>query len=304
MNKNSFLTPQSSKTIEELLNDTGTPHHQNWLLSYLDVFVLMVMLIITLLSLGDLKIEEENRKNTAIKAAAAGPIRPPVRKSRPISVSAPAPAPVSQLQPVIPPLEPEPIPVLPIETTDNTVSAPAPLPAPVKEIPVEAHLDETETTTPQQQPSPPTKREVLENSLSEQLGRLGLDQTVAIKITEDYAQLEIQDKILFESSQASLTGSGEALLKGLAPLLNQATGLIFIEGHTDNRPIKTPQFPSNWELGSARATSVLHYLATQGLDSSRLRAMTYADTMPIADNSTPEGREKNRRVSILIKAEE
>jgi len=80
--------------------------------------------------------------------------------------------------------------------------------------------------------------------------------------------------------------------------------LILIEGHTDNLPIKTPQFPSNWELGSARATSVLHFLTSQQLDSSRMRATTYADTLPIADNSTSAGREKNRRVSILIKVSE
>ena len=182
MNKDSFLTPQSSKTIEEFLSDTGTSHQQNWLLSYLDVFVLMVMLIITLLSLGDLKIEEENRKNTAIKAATVRPIRPPVKKSRPAqvptSVSAPVPAlelgrrvraqvpaPVSQAEPVTPPVEPEPIPVPPIESTDNTVTIPAPLPATVKEIPVEVHQDKTETTTPQQPAPAPTRQEVLENSL-------------------------------------------------------------------------------------------------------------------------------------------
>ena len=109
---------------------------------------------------------------------------------------------------------------------------------------------------------------------------------------------------MFKSSEADLTASGGALLKRLTPLLKQSVGLILIEGHTDNIPIKTAQFPSNWELGASRATSVLHFLVLQQLDSSRLRAITYADTMPIADNSTPEGREKNRRVNILIKFSE
>lgn len=269
MNKYPFLKLQSSKSIEELLSDTGSSHSQNWLLSYLDVFVLIVMLVITLISLGELKLEEENRKKTLTKAATVRPVRPPVQKPR---------------------------------------RHPAPEPAATERIPAKVHPDEPEMSEPMpsHQPPPPASnnREVLKNNLSEQLGRLGLGQKVAIKVTEDYAQLEIQDKILFESSQASLTDSGETLLKDLADVLEQASGLIFIEGHTDNRPIKTPQFPSNWELGSARATSVLHYLSTQGLDSGRMRAVTYADTMPIADNSTPEGREKNRRVSILIKVQE
>ena len=69
----------------------------------------------------------------------------------------------------------------------------------------------------------------------------------------------------------------------------------------NNIPIKTVKFPSNWELGAARATSVLHYLATQKLDVNRLRAVTYGSTKPVADNSTKQGREKNRRVSLVIK---
>ena len=86
--------------------------------------------------------------------------------------------------------------------------------------------------------------------------------------------------------------------------MKQAKGLIYIEGHTDNRPIKTAQFPSNWELGAARATSVLHFLASQQIDANRMRAVTYADTKPLADNATEQGRQRNRRVNIVIKVSE
>ncbi|MGR9116702.1 MAG: OmpA/MotB family protein [Gammaproteobacteria bacterium] len=307
MNKDPFLKLQSSKTIEELLNETGNLHSQSWLLSYLDVFVLIVMLIITLISLSDLKIEEETRKIATKSVAATQSPRTPAPTPPPHPQSptpAPTPAPAPQPEPTtVAPLETE-APVLSqVEKSDTVEVVLMPKPA----APPLAENQPEPTEAPESEPVlplAPSKRELLQQSLTEQLNQLGLDQTVAIKITEDYAQLEIQDKILFESSQSSLTGSGEALLQGLAPLLKQASGLIFIEGHTDNRPIKTPQFPSNWELGSARATSVLHYLTTQGLDSNRMRAVTYADTMPIADNSTPAGREKNRRVNILLKVQE
>ncbi len=149
-----------------------------------------------------------------------------------------------------------------------------------------------------------TKENNLQQQLTKTIDEFGLNKDVSIKVTQGYAQLEIQDKVLFKSSEADLTASGGALLKRLMPLLKQSVGLILIEGHTDNIPIKTAQFPSNWELGASRATSVLHFLVLQQLDSSRLRAITYADTMPIADNSTPEGKEKNRRVNILIKFSE
>lgn len=137
--------------------------------------------------------------------------------------------------------------------------------------------------------------------LKQSVDNMGLTDSVEIKVTTGYAQLEIQDKILFESSEAMLVGAGEALLKQLAPLLQSSAGIIYIEGHTDNRPINTAEFPSNWELGALRATSVLRYLASNGLDVARLRAVSYADTKPVADNNTVQGREKNRRVSIIIK---
>jgi chemotaxis protein MotB len=144
-------------------------------------------------------------------------------------------------------------------------------------------------------------KNALQQKLTNTLSELGLVDSVQMKVTLGYAQLEIQDKILFNSSEAALVNSGENLLKKLTILLKQSTGLIYIEGHTDDRPIKTAKFPSNWELGAARATSVLHYLASQKLDATRLRAITYGSTKPLADNSTEEGREKNRRVSLVIK---
>ncbi|MGR9046167.1 MAG: OmpA family protein [Gammaproteobacteria bacterium] len=304
MNKDPLLKLQSSKTIEELLSGAEDTHRSSWLLSYLDVFVLIVMLIITLITLSDLKIEQESRKPTESKTAEIKPVvRPLVKKTHP------APAePVAQPEPNPPRAEPEATPASshePPDAPEKTTTESANEPVEQSDQQNQAQMPVAQASPPEIEPAPASAEpDVLKNSLTDKLSQLGLSQSVEIKITEDYAQLEIQDKILFESSKAGLTGSGENLLKDLAPLLKQANGLIFIEGHTDDRPINTLQFPSNWELGSARATSVLHYLATQGLDSSRMRAVTYADTMPIADNSTPEGREKNRRVSILIKVQE
>jgi chemotaxis protein MotB len=141
----------------------------------------------------------------------------------------------------------------------------------------------------------------LQTQLQKTIDELGLTDAINMKVSLGYAQLEIQDKVLFQSSESNLLVAGETLLKKLAPLLIKSSGLIYIEGHTDNRPIKTQRFPSNWELGSSRATSVLHFLSSQKLDTSRMRAVTYADTKPIEDNETEHGREKNRRVSLVIK---
>ena len=77
-----------------------------------------------------------------------------------------------------------------------------------------------------------------------------------------------------------------------------------IEGHTDNSPISTARFPSNWELSSARANSVARYLIEQGVNAQRLRTIGYADTKPKVDNNSEEGRAVNRRVSIMFHFDE
>ncbi len=297
MSKDPFSKLQSSLPLEDLLAQPNVRNSQNWLLTYLDVFVLIVMLVITLITLSDISTEQQA---TATKLPA---IKPEIFPACPSVNVAPAPAPavVACLPPVVAEQKNE---IKPdsslIETrskqSNDIVTTPSKMPEiqvagtvmPVTAPDVDKRADETK----------------LQQRLVKTINEFGLNKAVNIKVTQGYAQLEIQDNVLFKSSEANLTISGEALLKRLVPLLKQAVGLILIEGHTDNIPIKTAQFPSNWELGSSRATSVLHFLVSQQLDSSHLRAMTYADTMPIADNATAEGREKNRRVNLLIKFSE
>ncbi|WP_018872610.1 flagellar motor protein MotB [Thioalkalivibrio sp. ALJ16] len=115
-------------------------------------------------------------------------------------------------------------------------------------------------------------------------------------------ELRIQDEILFASGQADLQPAGQALLAQLEPMLDAHHGVITVEGHTDNIPIATERFPSNWELSSARASGVVRYLLDQGLDAPRLRAVGRADTQPVASNDTPNGRAENRRVALILEA--
>ncbi|WP_043526974.1 OmpA/MotB family protein [Litchfieldella xinjiangensis] len=112
--------------------------------------------------------------------------------------------------------------------------------------------------------------------------------------------LRIADHLLFPSGSADLTRQGREVLDGLIVPLNQFEGRISVEGHSDDVPIATARFPSNWELSSARAIAVLRFLAEVGLDASRLRAIGYADTLPLEANATPEGRSANRRVELVL----
>ena len=106
--------------------------------------------------------------------------------------------------------------------------------------------------------------------------------------------------VMFDSGSAQIRPEFTPILEKIAEELMKIPNDIRIEGHTDNRPIHTPMFPSNWELSAARATSVLRFLVKKGIDPSRLSAVGYGEFRPVASNDTPEGRAKNRRVEILI----
>ena len=117
-------------------------------------------------------------------------------------------------------------------------------------------------------------------------------------------RLELSDAILFDRARAVLRAEGVALLDRLTPVLARQTGIVSIEGHTDPTPIANTQFPSNWELSSARATAVTRHLIHKGIPADRLRAVGMADTQPKGSNGTAAGRATNRRVSLVIHLEE
>lgn len=112
--------------------------------------------------------------------------------------------------------------------------------------------------------------------------------------------IEINDSILFSPGQALLQPPLIKAMRSIADVLVPTDFPITIEGHTDNVPIKTPQFPSNWELSAVRATTVLRLFADAGVDAERLTAIGYADTRPVEPNVLADGRARNRRVTILI----
>jgi len=112
--------------------------------------------------------------------------------------------------------------------------------------------------------------------------------------------IEINDSILFSPGQALLQPALVKAMSSIADVLVPTDFPITIEGHTDNVPIKTAQFPSNWELSAVRATTVLRLFADAGVSPERLTAIGFADTRPVEPNVLADGRARNRRVTILI----
>ncbi len=114
--------------------------------------------------------------------------------------------------------------------------------------------------------------------------------------------VNILDRVLFASGEADIKEEGQAVLREVAGFLAAMPDRqIQVIGHTDNIPIATARFPSNWELSAARALAAVRFLSEEaGVDPKRLGALAQGEFHPIADNSTPEGRAKNRRIAIVV----
>jgi chemotaxis protein MotB len=125
-----------------------------------------------------------------------------------------------------------------------------------------------------------------------------------VRITEGALGItvDINASVLFAPGDASLDPGAIQALRAVASVLAPTDFPVTVEGHTDNVPINTPQFPSNWELSGMRASSVVRLFIDSGVDPRRLTATGYADQRPIDDNATSEGRARNRRVAITIES--
>lgn len=125
---------------------------------------------------------------------------------------------------------------------------------------------------------------------------------ITVKRSELWLEVEINSDILFDTGSASLDLSARGVLAKLAAVLHDTPNPVRVEGYTDNQPIATAQFPSNWELSASRAASVVHLFAAQGVAPERLAMVGYGEYRPRADNLTDEGRNRNRRVVLIVLA--
>jgi len=141
------------------------------------------------------------------------------------------------------------------------------------------------------------KEENLESKLKEmQKTNLNLE----LESNERRVKLVLKDAILFDSGSTELKSEAKKILRGVVDELKKLPNDIIVEGHTDNVPIKGGIYKSNFELSMARAYSVIKFMQEEGIDPKRLSGIGYGEYKPISDNTTIEGRAKNRRIEISI----
>ncbi|HIJ81720.1 MAG TPA: OmpA family protein [Desulfuromonadales bacterium] len=141
----------------------------------------------------------------------------------------------------------------------------------------------------------------IKSSVEAYLVKQGAKDKVSLEITRRGLIVSLKEAGFFESGQAQIKPSAYELINTISEIMTQYNNPLRVEGHTDNVPISTSQFPSNWELSTARATNGLKYLiANFDVDPDRISATGYAEYRPIASNTTLEGRAKNRRVDLVM----
>jgi len=168
-------------------------------------------------------------------------------------------------------------------------------------IPVPAFSDDLSDKIANSKTLAPEADNNIANQLLQQIEAIQGEEII-VQVEAGKINVRLPESILFETGKSDLLKTADSFLEKIVPILKQHSYPISIEGHTDNIPIASKQFPSNWELSAARASIVVRKLGEQGINYSRLKAIGYADTIPIASNETIEGRRNNRRVNLIIEA--
>jgi chemotaxis protein MotB len=126
------------------------------------------------------------------------------------------------------------------------------------------------------------------------------DDLVEVKRHDFWVELEMNSELLFRSGEAELSAKALPVIRQVAKVIQPLPNVVNIEGHTDNIPIDTVEYPSNWDLSSARATSMVRELINHDIPATRLSAVGYGEFHPVADNLSEGGRFRNRRVVLVL----
>ena len=238
-------------------------NHERWLISYADMITLLMVFFIVLFSMSSIDMDKYRAVVESFSQATGGGRSVmffPTDKDRPRTERG--------------------------EPTPAPTATPSPGPSAIAMAMTLEKLQQ--------------ERDLLAAAVTSQVAAAGLSRDVSVTVDERGVVLLLTNSLLFPEAQARLLSRGQKVLGTIAPMLASSGKPIVVEGHTDSRPIGSAQFPSNWELSTARATNVLRTLISDDVPSARLTAAGYADTHPRRPNSTASGMAKNRRVEIIL----
>ena len=253
-------------------------NHERWLVSYADFITLLFAFFVVMYAISSV-----NEGKYRVLSDSLSKTFTPERSLDPIQVGE-----VSRSMKIAPNIE--------VESEKSEVGV-------APEIGLELTSPESESQDETQLPDADEQQLAsIAGALESVMSSLITDNLVDIQQNQYWVEVNIKSKMLFESGSARLSRKALQILRKVTRIIKPLSNIIHVEGYTDNIPIDTLFFPSNWELSAARSASVVHLFARLGVDPARLAAIGYGEHQPIADNSTQEGRSKNRRVSLIILA--
>ncbi|TPW17980.1 MAG: chemotaxis protein MotB, partial [Halothiobacillaceae bacterium] len=244
-------------------------NHERWLVSYADFITLLFAFFVVMYAVSSVNEGKYRVLSDALLAA----FRSPQKTLLPVQVGNPAKAPKSDLMesrqtPAVVMAQNLPIPDIKRRKTGAGGGA-----DPLTEI---------------------------ATKIEQSLARLIDEDLIAVRHDDEFVEIEIKNKILFPKGGIELDETAKTVIKKLAAILRNFPNLVRVEGFTDNSPIDSPLYPSNWELSAARAATVVRMFAEFGVQPGQMAATGYSEYKPRVENTTPEGRNANRRVAVIV----
>lgn len=295
---------------KKILEDVN--NHDRWMVSYADFITLLFAFFVVMYSISSVNEGKYkslthslgtafSNKDTQEKVPDPVKIETPFTAIQPVLSDKPAET-VKSVIPDSAAMTFKPVLLDDREVTFKPIPVDSPAPA-VKPLPLDKQTaEEVEKRRELSEGILKERRQLkqVSNKLEKALGNFINDNLVSVKRNDYWIELEMNSELLFLSGEASLSKKALPVLKKIAEVINPLPNAIHVEGYTDNVSIDTLKFPSNWELSSARATSVVQEFIKESINPTRLSAIGYGEFHPIGDNKTEDGRFKNRRVTLVL----
>jgi chemotaxis protein MotB len=251
-------------------------NHERWLVSGYDMMTLLFAVFVVLFAISSTNISKVKLLEQSLQEAFSGPVFTGGKAMMKTGATS--------------------------DGTDQAAPQP-PLPA---LSPVQAVTEAMESETPEEQAEKAQAEERGFQDLKKRIDKLareaGLADKLSTTVTPDGLKIRlVTDGVLFDSGSAVIRSQGRPTLEEIGRIIAREGGHpVKVEGHTDDQPIHTPQYPSNWQLSGARAAAVVQSLGAAGVSGKRMSLAGYAAEHPVAGNATPRGRAQNRRVEIIL----
>ena len=270
------------KRVEEHVN------HERWLVSYADFITLLFAFFVVMYSMSSVN-EDKYR---VLSGAMVSAFHQPKASLQPIQVGH-----------LVRTETPAPQEAMDVSASRPMILLPPTMKRPGKDGEIKNEVKPKDKSFSQQVlDTAEAEVDVIATDVEDRMGSLIDSGIIDVKRNKFWLELEINSSLLFPSGSSALIPESVPLLIKLSDAFVDLPNRIHIEGFTDDKPINTPIFPSNWELSSARAAAVVRLFARNGVEPSRLASIGYGEYQPISDNDTEVGRAKNRRVVIIVLA--